>query len=111
MSPWLRCSGREPRGFEVAVRDRTGVPVVIRNPAVLDDSTPMPTRYWLVGRAEMTAVSRLEAAGGVKEAEAAVDPEELRRHMTCTRPSAKPRSAGYTQERSPPAVSGEPARA
>lgn len=69
--------GREPRGFEVAVRDRSGSPVVISNPPVLDDSTPMPTRFWLVGRQETTAVSRLEAAGGVKEAEAAVDPLAL----------------------------------
>jgi hypothetical protein len=37
----------------------------------------MPTRYWLVGRAEVAAVSRLEAAGGVRAAEAAVDAGEL----------------------------------
>jgi hypothetical protein len=37
----------------------------------------MPTRYWLVGRAEVAAVSRLEAAGGVRAAEAAVDAAEL----------------------------------
>ncbi len=37
----------------------------------------MPTRYWLVGRAERAAVDRLEAAGGVRAAEAAVDPAEL----------------------------------
>ena len=34
----------------------------------------MPTLYWLVGEAERRAVSALEAAGGVREAEAAVDP-------------------------------------
>jgi hypothetical protein len=69
--------GREPRGFEVVVRDRAGVPVVISNPPILDDSTPMPTRYWLVGKEVTAAVSRLEAGGGVKQAEAAVDPQEL----------------------------------
>jgi uncharacterized protein len=69
--------GREPRGFEVVVRDRDGGPVVISNPPILDDSTPMPTRFWLVGREESTAVSRLESVGGVKEAESTVDPEEL----------------------------------
>ncbi len=37
----------------------------------------MPTRFWLVGRAESEAVSRLEAAGGVRAAERAVDREEL----------------------------------
>lgn len=37
----------------------------------------MPTRYWLCGHEIREAVSRLEAAGGVREAEGAVDPEEL----------------------------------
>ena len=69
--------GREPRGaFEVVVRDGDR-PVVIRNAPLLDDGTPMPTRYWLVGDVERDAVSRLEAAGGVRASEAAVDPAEL----------------------------------
>ena len=37
----------------------------------------MPTRYWLVGRDEVAAVSMLEAAGGVREAERAVDADDL----------------------------------
>jgi exopolyphosphatase/guanosine-5'-triphosphate,3'-diphosphate pyrophosphatase len=37
----------------------------------------MPTRWWLVDPALQTSVDRLEAAGGVKEAEATVDPDEL----------------------------------
>ena len=37
----------------------------------------MPTRYWLVGRQVRLAIDRLEAAGGVKAAEATVDPGEL----------------------------------
>ena len=37
----------------------------------------MPTRYWLVGEPERTWISRLEADGGVNQAEADVDPEEL----------------------------------
>jgi uncharacterized protein len=66
--------GRRPAGrYEVVVRDDAGTPVVIRNAPLLDDGTPMPTRYWLVGRGEVAAVSRLEAAGGVRAAEAAVD--------------------------------------
>ena len=70
--------GRRPAGrYEVVVRDRRGGPVVIRNAPLLDDGTPMPTRYWLVGRDEVVAVSRLEAAGGVAAAEAAVDADEL----------------------------------
>jgi uncharacterized protein len=72
--------GREPRGqFEVVLRDEKGGPLVIRNAPVLDDGTPMPTRYWLVGRQARLAVDRLEAAGGVSAATAAVDPGELER--------------------------------
>lgn len=70
--------GRPPRGeFTVAVRDPAGDPVVIRNAPFLRDGTPMPTRYWLVGAELRVAVDRLEAAGGVAAAEAAVDPGEL----------------------------------
>ncbi len=70
--------GREPRGgFEVVVRHVDGSPLVIRNAPLLDDGTPMPTRWWLVGEPERTLVGRLEAAGGVDRAEAEVDPGEL----------------------------------
>lgn len=70
--------GREPQSeFEVVVRDEAGDPVVLLNAPLLDDGTPMPTRWWLVGRAATVAVSRLEAAGGVDRAEAQVDPDEL----------------------------------
>ena len=70
--------GREPRGaFDVAVRSESGDPVVIRNRPLLDDGTPMPTLYWLVGPEERRAVDRLEASGGVREAGADVDPEDL----------------------------------
>jgi hypothetical protein len=70
--------GRPPEGdFEVVVRGTDGAPVVIRNSPFLRDGTPMPTRYWLVDPAVRAAVSRLEAAGGVRAAEAAVDPDEL----------------------------------
>jgi hypothetical protein len=70
--------GRAPLGeFEVVVRDDQGAPVVIRNAPLLDDGTPMPTRFWLVGSAERIAVGRLESEGGVRRAEAAVDPDAL----------------------------------
>ncbi|MEO5680544.1 MAG: DUF501 domain-containing protein [Acidimicrobiales bacterium] len=73
-----RLLGRPPRGrFEVVVRDEEGGPVVIRNAPLLSDGTPMPTRHWLVGAAERVAVSRLEAAGGVARAEAAVAADAL----------------------------------
>ena len=70
--------GREPRGrFEVVVRRPDGRPVVIRNHPLLDDGTPMPTRYWLVDPDLNRRIGRLEAGGGVKDAEAAVDAAEL----------------------------------
>ncbi|MGD0984348.1 MAG: DUF501 domain-containing protein [Acidimicrobiales bacterium] len=70
--------GRAPQGtFEVVVRDAAGAPVVILNSPFLDDGTPMPTLYWLVGRAERDSVSQLESIGGVRGAEAEVDPGDL----------------------------------
>jgi hypothetical protein len=70
--------GRPPEGdFEVVVRDDAGHPVVIRNAPFLRDGTPMPTRYWLCDPGLRQAVSRLESAGGVRAAEAAVDPAAL----------------------------------
>ena len=70
--------GRSPQGdFEVVVRDRAGDPVVIRNAPLLADGTPMPTRFWLVGPEQKRAVDRLEAAGGVRRAEAAVPAGEV----------------------------------
>ena len=73
-----RLLGRRPQGaYEIVVRHADGSPLVIRNAPLLEDGTPMPTRYWLVGEPERTRVSRLESDGGVDEAEAAVDPEAL----------------------------------
>ena len=73
-----RLLGHAPRGpFEVVLRDDHEMPIVIRNAPLLFDGTPMPTRYWLVGPAERLVVDRLESEGGVRAAEAAVNPVEL----------------------------------
>jgi uncharacterized protein len=70
--------GRTPRGrFEVVVRSPGGAPVVIRNEPLLDDGTPMPTRYWLVDPDLNRRIGRLEASGGVKRAEAEVPSDAL----------------------------------
>lgn len=70
--------GRPPRGeFEVVVRAPQGDPVVIRNAPLLDDGTPMPTRFWLVDPEEIRRIGQLESAGGVDRAEAEVDAGEL----------------------------------
>jgi hypothetical protein len=71
--------GRPPQGaFEVVARTVAGAPTVIRNAPLLDDGTPMPTRYWLVDRSLSKQIGTLESDGGVRAAEAAVDPAELR---------------------------------
>lgn len=70
--------GREPQGaFEVVVRDGSGRPSVIANAPFLDDGRPMPTTYWLVDPELSSRIGTIEAAAGVKRAEAEVDPEEL----------------------------------
>ncbi len=72
--------GRTPQGaFDVVVRDASGLPVVIANAPLMDDGTPMPTRYWLIGHAEIRAVGRLESTGGVRQAEADIEPAEVER--------------------------------
>ena len=74
----VRLLGREPRSaYTVAVRGADGVPVVLRNLPIMDDGTPMPTLYWLIGPAEVTAVSVLEASGAVDEAEASIGLEAI----------------------------------
>lgn len=70
--------GREPRGvFTVVVRRPDGSPVVIRNHPLLDDGTPMPTRFWLVDPELNRRIGTLEADAGVRRAEADVDAAEL----------------------------------
>lgn len=70
--------GRPPQSsFDVVVRDADDDPVVLRNAPFLDDGTPMPTRYYLVGIDIVRAVSRIEAAGGVRAAESEVDDADI----------------------------------
>jgi hypothetical protein len=65
--------GRIPQGdFRVVVRATDGAPVVLMNAPLLEDGTPMPTLYWLVGNTEVHAVSTLEADGGVNTVEAII---------------------------------------
>ncbi len=100
--------GRPVQGdFEVVVRHNDGSPVVLRNAPLLHDGTPMPTRFWLVGEPERTLVSRLEAAGGVRAAEAELDPEELadaHRRYAAERDAATP--ADHTGHRPSGGVGG-----
>jgi uncharacterized protein len=90
-----RLLGRVPSGaFSIGARRRDGTPAVIVNEPLLDDGTPMPTRFWLVDEAAREAVSRLEAAGGVRRAECEVDPmavEDAHRRYAAERSHALPR--------------------
>ena len=74
-----------PGNFKVVVRDAAGGPVVISNSPFLEDGTPMPTLYWLVGRAERDLVSRLESTGGVRAAEAGPTPPSSKRPTAAMR--------------------------
>jgi hypothetical protein len=104
-----RLLGRPPEGaFEVVVRDAAGGPVVIRNAPLLDDGRPMPTRFWLVGPTEVRAVSRLEAAGGVRRAEAETDPAAVAAPTPATPSSARRRCRRRGADRDRAAASGVP---
>lgn len=99
-----RLLGRAPGGdFTVVVRGDDGTPLVIANEPFLRDGTPMPTRYWLVDPALRARVGQLEAAGGVREAEQAVDPAAL---AECHRRYAAERDALIAAERPGPRPSG-----
>jgi hypothetical protein len=100
--------GRRPRcAYDVVVRDDVGDPVVLRNAPLLDDGTPMPTRYWLVGREAIRRVSRLEAGGGVHAAERDVAPAavaDAHRRYAAERDAALP--AGHAGPRPGGGVGG-----
>src|SRR5271170_5821823 len=99
-----RALGRDPGGaFTVVVRRDDGSPVVIANEPFLRDGTPMPTRYWLVDLELRTLVGRLDAAGGVREAEEQVDAAAL---AACHRRYADERDALMAPERTGPRPSG-----
>ncbi len=67
---------------DVVARCHLGLPTVIKVPPHLDDGTPFPTTYWLTCPLASRRIGRVEAAGGVKKAEAriAADPALARAH-------------------------------
>lgn len=70
--------GRPPMGsFGVALRRDDGSPVVLVNEPLLDDGTPMPTRYWLCDRALNRAIGRIESEGAVDEVERLLGPDVI----------------------------------
>jgi len=75
--------GRPPRSVvEVSARCHLDLPVVSSVPPILDDGTPFPTMYWVGCPLAVRRISRIEATGGIVEAESllAADPELAARH-------------------------------
>ena len=56
--------GRAPKPFRVAARCPFGIPSVIEN----ERTREMPTSFWVTCPSLVAAISRVEAAGGVREA-------------------------------------------
>lgn len=65
--------GREPAPFEVAARCPAGLPSVIEN----ERRREMPTTYWVTCPSLAAAISRIEAGGGVREAQAEIGAETV----------------------------------
>lgn len=74
----VRLLGRETKSrYTIAARNSAGAPVVLMNLPIMDDGTPMPTMYWLVGADEVAAVGSLEAGGAVDEVEQIIGLEAI----------------------------------
>lgn len=66
--------GRPLRAVSTVVhRCKLGLPVVAAVPPILETGEPFPTRYWLTCPLAHRRIARLEAAGGVRSAQASVD--------------------------------------
>lgn len=65
--------GREPKTFRVAARCPFGLPSVIEN----EPSQNMPTRFWVTCPHLDKAIARIEATGGVREAQEEVGDEAI----------------------------------
>ncbi len=85
--------GREPfTDFSVALRCPHGGPAVVRNAPLDLRGRPFPTRDWLACRTLGEAVSRLEAAGGVRALEQ--DPQ-MQEHLAAANARHAALHAGY----------------
>lgn len=76
--------GRTPRGLmAIAHRNFEGLPSVIRVSTIVNDQ-PFPTIYWLTDSVIVKNISRLEAAGVVKEIEEKIlqSPSFLAEHLS-----------------------------
>ena len=88
--------GRQPRSpVRVVHRCHLELPVVTEVPPLLDDGTPFPTRYWLSCPLAVRRIGRVEAAGGVRQAEERIasEPEVAARHEAASARYARERDA------------------
>ena len=65
--------GREPAPFRVAARCPAGLPSVIEN----EHRREMPTSFWVTCPSLAAAISRIEAEGGVRQAQEEIGPEAV----------------------------------
>jgi hypothetical protein len=65
--------GREPAPFRVAARCPTGSPSVIEN----ERGRKMPTTFWITCPSLKAAISRVEAAGGVRASQEEIGAEKV----------------------------------
>lgn len=65
--------GREPAPFRVAARCPAGRPSVIEN----ERRREMPTTFWMTCPSLAAAISRIEAGGGVRQAQAEIGAEAV----------------------------------
>ena len=65
--------GREPAPFRVAARCPAGLPSVIEN----ECRREMPTTFWITCPSLQAAISRIEAAGGVRAAQEEIGAEAV----------------------------------
>ncbi|HEX2498710.1 MAG: DUF501 domain-containing protein [Actinomycetes bacterium] len=106
--------GREPRGLRtVAHRCPCGLPDVVESYPRLSDGTPFPTLYYLTCPRATAAVSRLEAAGRMRELteRLAADSELAARYVQAHRDYLERREAlGHVPEIAGISAGGMPDR-
>ncbi|MGB3681341.1 MAG: DUF501 domain-containing protein [Rubrobacteraceae bacterium] len=65
--------GRDPKPFHVAARCPSGLPSVIEN----ETTREMPTRFWITCPHLDKEIARVEATGGVRQAQEALGDEAV----------------------------------
>lgn len=71
--------GRPLRATSTVLRRcHLGLPIVAEVPPILDTGEPFPTRYWLTCPLAHRRIARIEARGGVREAQAELEADPRR---------------------------------